>query len=119
MKKTANDWRTTGIVKGVKIKGVLPVEGNGCWKGVGSDSYGYQIGKVAEDGTHFEVLNKDGNFIGVAILATRKNFRGKGKYYFANNEGKPDYYWSCGCLHGMIGISDRPGCCETYLDPSF
>ena len=118
-KKTAFEmWKENGMVKGVKVA-IYPIEGNGCCYGVGSDCYGYQIGKVAEDGTKFEVLDKDGNSRGVAVLATRKNFRGKGKYYWTDRDGKPYYYKSRGWICGALGISDRQGCLETYLDPSF
>lgn len=118
-KKTAfESWKETGMIKGVKVA-YFPIEGNGCWYGVGSDRYGYQIGKVADNGLTFEVLNKMGRIEGTAVLATRKNFRGKGYYYWADKDGKPRHYSSRGCVCGALGVSDEKGCCETYLDPSF
>ena len=120
-KKTAKepeDWRKTGIVDGVKLRDI-PVEGNGCWYGVGSDSYGYQIGKVADDGKSFEYLDERGNVVGTAVLVTNKRAVFKGCYCKMGADGKPYYYKSCGYYHGALGISDQPGCCQTYLDPSF
>ena len=122
--KTAIDWKVTGMVKGVKVHRI-PIEGNGCDYGVGSDTYGYQIGKVADDGTWFEVLDKFGNLHGHAVLVTRKNSKLRGCYCWSGYhgeggpKGKPYFYYSCGRVHGALGISDKPGCCETYLDPSF
>ena len=118
MKSVYDVWKETGMIKGVNVKR-FPIEGNGCWYGVGSDSYGYQIGKVATDGLSFEVLDKHGNSRGIAVLATRKNFSGKGRYYWADKDGKPSYYRSRGFIEGDLGISDEKGCCETHLDPSF
>ena len=117
--KSKMEWRLTGTVRGVKIRGTLPEQGNACYYGCGSDSYGYQIGKVADDGLTFEVLNQDGSLRGTAILATNKRFRGAGNYYFVNWEGKPSYYYSRGILYGDIHVTDEKGCGETYLDPSF
>jgi len=117
-KKQQDDWRKTGIIDGVKLHRI-PVEGNGCWYGVGSDSYGYQIGAVAPDGKSFEYLDQDGNVRGTAVLVTNKHAVLKGRYCKMGADGKPYYYKSRGCYYGDLGISDEPGCCPTYLDPSF
>ena len=116
--KAAMDWKETGIIAGVKVR-QIPIEGNACYYGVGSDSYGYQIGKVSDDGTKFEVLREDGSLYGMAILATRKNFRARGRYFFADSQGKPSYYRSRGSICGSICVTNEAGCGTTYLDPSF
>ena len=114
------NWRTTGIVKGVQVK-QIPVEGNACYYPVGSDSYGYQIGKVADDGTSFEVLNADGSLRGKAVLATNKRFTERGYYFFERGDkpGQPSFYRSRGCIHGALSVTQEPGCGKTYWDPSF
>ena len=113
------EWRKTGVVKGIKVRGILPVERNACYYGSGSDTYGYRIGKVADDGTWFEMFDDRDRFQGYAVLATRKNFSKAGLYFRGDNSGKPLYYRSCGYIHGEIMVSDKQGCGETYLDPSF
>lgn len=85
------------IVKGTALKGAFPVEGNGLYYSIGSDSYGLQIGKVINDGEMFEVLKTNcynsatDKFDGVAVtgmcvLMTRKNSRHRGWYV----EGRQD-----------------------------
>ena len=85
------------IVKGTVIKGAFPVEGNGLYCSIRSDSYGRQIGKVINDGEMFEVLRTDcynpdtDKFDGIAVvgmcvLVTRKNSRHRGWYV----EGRQD-----------------------------
>ena len=53
--KKMMDWKATGMVKGVKVRGgVLPEVGNGASHGINGDSYGFIITEVAPDGTWFK-----------------------------------------------------------------
>lgn len=119
--KKSIDWQKTGMTKGIKIK-QIPRTGNAVYYGVGSDSYGYQIGEVAPDGTWFEMLDEHGRFEGIAILVTRKNSPLCGYYCRSNDgtkHGKPSYYRSRGCICGSLSVTQEHGCGKTYLDPSF
>lgn len=119
------------VIKGTVIKGTFPVEGNGLYYSIGSDTYGRQIGKVINDGEMFEVLhprcynpatgNYDGvTVMGMCVLVTRKNSRHRGWYVEGRQDknGKwrplPDH--QCAGCYSVLGTKGAPA---DELDPSF
>lgn len=119
------------IVKGTIIKGSFPVEGNGLYYSIGSDSYGRQIGKVINDGEMFEVLKTDCYnpvtdkfdgvaFMGMCVLVTRKGSRRRGWYVEGGQDknGKwrplPDHR-----CPGSYAVLDTKGTPKDDLNESF
>ena len=125
--KKSMDWKTTCMVKGVKIAGgIIPEAGNGARHDIGGDSYGYLITEVAPDGTWFKFdRGENGGWAGKAWLCTRKNSPLCGMYIMSNahvvgySEDRKPSMNAHYAQHAVIWPLSAKGAAETYLDPSF
>ena len=124
--KAAAGWKTTGIVKGVKIVGAIPRVGNGATHGINGDSYGFLITEVADDGTWFKYARgSNGGWGGKAWLCTRKNSPICGRYVMSDefmagyNENRKPSMNAHQAKWSLIYALDREGAPKTELDPSF
>ena len=125
--KKMMDWKVTGMVKGVKVRGgVLPEVGNGASHGINGDSYGFIITEVAPDGTWFKYCSgKNGGWDGKAWFCTRKNSPLCGKYIMSDactvgyREDRKPSMNARYAQYNIIWPLATKGAPETHLDPSF
>ena len=126
------DWRKTGVIAGIKVR-QIPIVGNGASMPSGSDSYGYLITEVSDDGTEFKYDARSITYddekkqyvpcwvhAGTARLITRKNSRARGCYGEVDEQtGKIRARFCTRSWFGLIYPLDTKGAPEDYRDPSF
>lgn len=110
-------WAEDKMIDGVTIRGNIPVVGNGCWRSVGSDNYGYRILEVSSDGKWFS-YGKNGIVQGYAAFITRKNSLLRGRYAIAKLD-KNGKFRPLLLDIDIITPTDRPGEMKDEFDPSF
>lgn len=125
--KKTMDWKATGVVKGVKIRGgILPEVGNGASHCTDDSSYGFIITDVAPDGTWFKYgPGRNGGWEGKAWLCTRKNSPFCGKYIMFDcftigySEDRKPSMNARYAKYSIIWPLSSKGAPETHYDQSF